>query len=100
MTINTQKLRDLVTFDFELPVSVRDAVDDACDHIDAQTAEISQLRKALKDLMVASPSQLACEAFYRNPSDRHADADVCQPVERYQDALEAARAALQEKSNG
>ncbi|MHA3905187.1 hypothetical protein ACTPOE_16905 [Castellaniella sp. WN] len=47
MTINTQKLRDLVTFDFELPVSVRDAVDDACDHIDAQTAEIARLRDAL-----------------------------------------------------
>lgn len=51
MTINTQKLRDLVTFDFELPVSVRDAVDDACDHIDAQAAKIARLRDALERII-------------------------------------------------
>lgn len=48
MTIDTQKLRELVTFDFEMPVSVMDAVDAACDHIDAQAADNKRLREALE----------------------------------------------------
>lgn len=55
MTIDTQKLRNLVSFDFELPVSVRDAVDSACDHIDAQAAEIARLRNALELFLTHSP---------------------------------------------
>lgn len=78
----------------QLQIEAVNSLPDLLDTIDGQTAEIARLRKALKDLMVASPSQLACEAFHHNPSDRHADADVCQPVKRYQDALEAASAAL------
>lgn len=111
MAINTQKLRERIdaaikritsgSAPMRIPADQTDpdlVLADAKIALDAQAAEIARLRKALKDLMVASPSQLACEAFHHNPSDRHADADVCQPVKRYQDALEAARAALQEKS--
>lgn len=47
MTIDTQNLRNLVSFDFELPVSVGEAVDNACDYIDAREAEIERLRVAL-----------------------------------------------------
>lgn len=47
MTMDTQKLREMATLDYELPKTIVDAVSGAADHIDAQAAEIARLRVAL-----------------------------------------------------